>query len=85
MDTEQEFFMVWSPMGGPPTKRHPSKTQARKEAERLAVSNPGQEFYILRAFESVAIKKTRTVLESKDKPAALKCQCAGCAPDPDDF
>lgn len=48
-DDKLEFWMVWSPTGGPPTVRHPSERCAELEAERLAALRPGRRFYILHA------------------------------------
>ena len=48
--SESGFYLVWSPTGPhPPTYRHLDKGAARKEAERLAILNPGAEFYVLAA------------------------------------
>lgn len=49
----QKFWLVWSPTGHiSPSKRHPSESQARAEAERLARNSNG-EFYVVEA-KSVA-------------------------------
>ena len=45
---DEIFWMVWNPKGNAPTYRHPSKDAAIQEARRLAMYNPGQEFYVLR-------------------------------------
>ncbi len=44
------FYLVWNPAGpygGHPTVRHDTLDSARREAERLASLNPGQEFHVL--------------------------------------
>lgn len=46
---EETFWLVWNPSRGMPTVRHPSALSARKEAERLAVIQPGEAFYVLQA------------------------------------
>lgn len=46
---ERTFWMIWSPSGHPPTHRHQTYESARVEAERLARSVPGSEFFILQA------------------------------------
>ncbi|MGF6806275.1 hypothetical protein OKW30_001401 [Paraburkholderia sp. Clong3] len=47
---EQKFWIVWCPTGEkPPSYRHLSAGSAVAEAERLAISNPGREFFVLGA------------------------------------
>jgi hypothetical protein len=46
MDTP--FWMIWNPRGHAPTVSHSHPETAKREAERLARANPGQEFYVLR-------------------------------------
>ncbi|MCP1117015.1 hypothetical protein [Robbsia andropogonis] len=42
------FYLVWCPSGvKPPSFRHLSKQSAVQEAERLAATTPGAEFYVL--------------------------------------
>ena len=42
------FYLVWSPTGSlPPRYRHYRHEDAHREAERLALANPGAEFYVL--------------------------------------
>lgn len=43
------FWMVWSPQGRAPTMKHWTRDDADREALRLASSNPGLEFYVLKA------------------------------------
>lgn len=50
----EQFWLVWcpgGPNGGQPTVRHRSRDDARREAERLARLNSGQQFYVLLAVE----------------------------------
>lgn len=47
------FWLVWSPDGHNPQHRHATDTLAKQEAERLARSNPGKEFFVLEALGSV--------------------------------
>lgn len=47
--TKRQFYVVWNPAAGPPSMRHPSEGEARREAERLARAHPMQEFLILRS------------------------------------
>ena len=60
MSQEQSFFVVWNPQAGPPTYRHPTYDDARREAVRLARMNNGQEFIVL---EARAIAKVRDPVE----------------------
>lgn len=44
-----KFWMVYSPQGNAPRREHMSRDQAEREAERLAMGNPGQQFFVLKA------------------------------------
>lgn len=48
-----KFWMIWSPTGAKPTKRHESLTSARTEAERLARANNGRAFIVLESVGEV--------------------------------
>lgn len=55
-----KFYMVWSPQGSAPTKKHEYFDEAEAEAKRLANMNKDQQFYVLMAmsrieFQSVVI------------------------------
>lgn len=50
---EQPIYLVWNPNGTNPKCRHDSVESARAEAKRLSEANPNQEFFVLRAVESV--------------------------------
>lgn len=54
-DQLEPFFVVWSPQGGPPTRRHPDMMAATNEAMRLAKANPGREFIVLRPVRRIAV------------------------------
>ena len=41
------FYVVWNEKHGPPTFKHMTEEEARKEAERLTVTNPGNTFHVL--------------------------------------
>lgn len=43
------FWVVWRLGGDPPTKAHPSAIDARREAARLAKTNPGEVFIVFQA------------------------------------
>lgn len=61
----RKFWMVLG--GGNPTFRHLTKQSAQREAERLALSNPGQAFTVL---ESVAtVVKAEVQWEPNDLDA----------------
>lgn len=60
MSQEQSFFVVWNPQAGPPTFRHSSYEDARREAVRLAGLHKGYEFIVL---EARAIAKVRDPVE----------------------
>ena len=50
--SRSKFWMVLG--SGEPTLRHPSRQSAKREAERLARANPGEEFVVLEAVATVA-------------------------------
>lgn len=71
-DDAKMFWLVWNPMGArPPVMRHCSRAAARDEARRLAASNRGQRFYVLRAetfveVEPVPVREVELVIECDD-------------------
>lgn len=46
--TQPKFWMVYSPQGGAPTRRHLSRDLANSEATRLARRNPTKDFFVLK-------------------------------------
>ena len=44
-----KFWLVWNPQGRSPTHRHPTRQMADQEARRLALLNPDQDFFVLKA------------------------------------
>lgn len=46
--SESDFWMVYGMGSGAPTVRHADYPTAKREAERLARSNPGIDFYVMR-------------------------------------
>ena len=50
------FWVVWSPSGTNPTKKHETSDSARTEAERLAVKHPNLEFFVLETIGSWCVR-----------------------------
>ena len=53
----EPFWVIWSPQGGNPIMKQPTQHAAEEEAKRLAMRNPGREFYILLAFGRTQVKE----------------------------
>ena len=69
MFKDQQFFVVWSPTGlKPPSIRHDTFQSAHIEAERLAKSMPGAEFFVLKAVSRTAAVGVRTDLLLETEP-----------------
>lgn len=49
MSRQESFFLVWCPTGKNPSYRHATYADAAREAKRLALAVPDQEFYVLEA------------------------------------
>jgi len=62
------FFLVWEPQNGYTKHRHVSQLSATNEAERLAVENPGKEFFVLKALTQSTTKKPVETIELDDLP-----------------
>lgn len=67
---QKKFWMVLGDMGSP-TYRHSSRKGAVAEAERLAMLNPGKEFFVL---ESLAACKKADVMWYKTVGDGLYCE-----------
>lgn len=52
-ETNEIFWLVWSPNGGAPRFRHTNEASAKAEAERLALANPGTTFIVLQSIGEV--------------------------------
>jgi hypothetical protein len=50
----KKYWMVHNPNHGHPTIRYHDKDAACDEARRMALKNPGQEFFVLEAVASIA-------------------------------
>ncbi len=59
----EQFYIVWNPKGNAPFKRHTFESEALKEAERLAKTQPNTEFFVAlctdRMFVPTAPVRTR--------------------------
>lgn len=55
MSRAEAFYLVWNPEGMNPRVRHDSFGRAAEEAKRLALSNPGKEFFVMQAHRRVTI------------------------------
>ena len=51
MTDPQRFWMVQG--GGPASYRHDSRTSAEAEARRLALTSPGQMFFVMEAVAAI--------------------------------
>lgn len=70
MENANGFFMVWNPARNLPTFRHPNRVAAKREAERLAAQQPGDEFYVLKAVSRSAMPKVAPITtKTKFDPA----------------
>lgn len=47
------FFIIWNPEGMNPRVRHNDFGTAAVEAHRLALANPGKEFFVMQAHRRV--------------------------------
>lgn len=48
------FWLVWNESKGLPKHKHWTESEAKTEAHRLAMANPGQEFHVLSLIASCA-------------------------------
>lgn len=63
------FWLVWSPTGiYAPTHRHPTRTSATTEAERLAKKCPGHRFFVLEAMSVASVPAITQKLERDPQP-----------------
>jgi len=64
MSTFNLFFLVWNERTGYAKYKHQAEGDAKKEAERLAEQNRGDEFYVLQAVgkaKSVTVEYSRAI------------------------
>lgn len=72
------FFVVWRPEGGDPVKRHGYRQDAEREAERIAVANPGSAVYVMAPLGQF---RTANVDEQEFEAIHPKsCNCDACIP-----
>ena len=50
---KQEKYIIWNPKGCNPKKIHETLKSAEKEAERVALSQPNEDFYVLEVVKKV--------------------------------
>lgn len=55
--SKESMYVVWNQQGRSPMVVHPTLEEARAEARRLACSNRGAQFFVLRAVESVKYRE----------------------------
>lgn len=62
IEERNAFYIVWCPTGKTaPKHRHEYLDQAISEAERLAMQNPGQEFYVMAADQMRCVNNMQKV------------------------
>lgn len=71
--------MVWNVGGGAPQVQHFEAATARREAERLAKQNPGQQFAVLQAVAVCETQKPVNWVDFND-PHVPGCVCDACIP-----
>ncbi len=64
MQADPPFYLVWRDGGNVPRFQHATLSKAEAEAERLAMSNPGETFYVL--IPSCRFAEKRVVCERFD-------------------
>lgn len=70
MRDDNEFWCVWNPNRGVPTMKHGTEAEANAEAQRLASSQPGARFYVMRAaryFTRIDVARVE-LRESEERP-----------------
>lgn len=60
LDQIADFWIIWSPQGiHAPKFKHFTLESAEREAERLAATNPGKQFFVMEPRYEVAALLTR--------------------------
>lgn len=68
MNSDDKFWMVWSPSGSAPTIKHSSEGGAECEAIRLARACPGKFFYVLEAGSAYVKDDVRRIVLDDPTP-----------------
>jgi hypothetical protein len=68
MQPNEQFWVVWNPRGGVPVVIHNTNTSAVREAERLAVLNPGQRFYVLKGLRYAETQPVPSIIRELPIP-----------------
>lgn len=68
MNVEREKFFVWNPVGHQPRFVHTDYESALTEAKRLARSNAGEKFYVLKTVALAEIRDPVEVITFDDIP-----------------
>lgn len=54
MKRKEAFYIVWNPQGSlPPRATHDTFEKAAAEAQRLALANPGNDFFVMQSHRRV--------------------------------
>lgn len=61
------FWMVWSPQGHAPTRDHPTRQHAEREADRLARLNRGQRFIVLQSVSERVVDDVHVIAHVPDE------------------
>lgn len=72
-----DFHMVWTKNGRVPRFRHNTEAEADKEAERLALLNPGRKFIVLHATHKVAAPADQPASDGEPDPLYAAAGRAG--------
>ena len=67
-----KFWLVWSPRGHVPTKKHQSFEIAEGEADRLAKIRPGRHFYVLECVGFAMEGENQPTKRQAERAAAQK-------------
>ena len=57
MSRKDTFYIIWNPEGMNPRVRHDCWGSAAEEAQRLALANPGKDFFVMQALRRVSTPK----------------------------
>lgn len=60
------FWLVWNPQGRAPTRDHPTRDSAEREAERLARANRGQRFIVLQSVSERVVDDVQVIAHVPD-------------------